>query len=149
MAIRYKVTLMPEERELLESITKKGKHDSRMVLLSRALMLCDAPPEGPGWSTKDICEALGLSARTVERMKKRFVEEGLNQALERKPLDSNQRDIKFDGAFEARLIALACSEAPKGRSRWTVRLLAEKVVELEIADSVSPKTVQRVLKKHL
>jgi hypothetical protein len=66
MVARYKVTLMDEERELLESLTKKGKHNSRTVLLSRALMLCDIPPKGPGWSTKDICEALGLSARTVE-----------------------------------------------------------------------------------
>jgi hypothetical protein len=88
-----------------------------------------------------------MSGRTIERLKKRFVEEGLDAALERKPIDLSCRDLKFDGAFEARLIGLACSEAPEGRNRWTVRLLAEKAVELNLVDTVSPMTVQRVLKK--
>jgi hypothetical protein len=88
-----------------------------------------------------------MSGRTVERLKKRFVEEGLDQALERKSLDTTTREIKFDGAFEARITALATSEAPEGRTRWTVRLLAEKAVELNIVDSVSPMTIQRALKK--
>ena len=147
MVCRYTVTLTSEEREMIEALTKKGKHDSRSVLLGRALLLAESPPEGPGWRTKDITEALGLSQRTIERTKKRFVEEGLGQALERKLPDRSQRDVKFDGVFEAKLIALACSEAPEGRSRWTVRLLSEKAVELGITDSVSPMTVQRALKK--
>jgi transposase len=91
--------------------------------------------------------ALGLSARTIERMKKRFVEDGLDAAIERKTMDTSSRDIKFDGEFAAKITALACSEAPEGRSRWTVRLLAEKAVELKIVDSVSAMTIQRVLKK--
>jgi hypothetical protein len=78
---------------------------------------------------------------------KKFVENGLDQALERKPLNMSRRNIKLDGVFEARLIALACSEAPKGRARWTVRLLAEKAVELNYTDSVSPMTVRKILKK--
>jgi transposase len=147
MAIRYKVTLTPEEREQLVSMTKTGKRETRSVLLGRALLLCDQSPDSPNWPTKDISVALGISTRTVERMKKKFVELGLDQALERKPLDMTQRDIKFDGAFEARLIALACSEAPQGRARWTIRLLAEKAVELNYTDSVSAMTVQKILKK--
>jgi len=90
---------------------------------------------------------LGVTSRAIEHLKKRFVEEGLESALERKPLEKPPREVTFDGAFEARLIALACSEAPEGRQRWTVRLLADKAVELDLAPSVSHMTVQRVLKK--
>jgi transposase len=147
MTTRYIVTLTPEEREELTNLTKTRKTDSRAALFARALLLSEPPPEGPGWKNNHICEALGLGESTLERLKKRFVEEGLSRALERKPLDSSQRDIKLDGVFEARLIALACSPAPEGRSRWTVRLLAEKAVELEYIDSVSAMSVQRVLKK--
>jgi transposase len=94
----------------------------------------------------EVAEALGITSRSIEHLKRRFVEEGLEPALERRP-NSKSRPVTFDGAFEARLTALACSRAPKGRSRWTVRLLAEKVVELKIAPSVSTMTIQRVLKK--
>jgi AraC-like DNA-binding protein len=147
VAARYKVALTAQDREQLEAMTKKGKHESRTVLLARALLLCDNnQPETP-WTTAAICKALGMSDRTVERLTKRFVEEGLDQALERKPLDISTREIKFDGDFEARITALACTSAPEGRSRWTIRLLAEKAVELKITDSVSPMTIQRALKK--
>jgi transposase len=95
----------------------------------------------------NVAEALGVSSRSIEHLKKRFVEEGLESALKRKPRDKPPRDVKFDGAFEARLLALACSEAPEGHWRWTVRLLADKAVELQFAESVSHMTVQRVLKK--
>jgi transposase len=95
----------------------------------------------------DVAEALGITSRTIEHLKQRFVEEGLEAALERKPRDKPPRDVKFDGAFEARLIALACTDAPEGHTRWTVRLLADKAVELNFAEAVSPMTVQRTLKK--
>jgi transposase len=147
MATRYIVTLTSEEREDLANLTKTRKTDSRAALFARALLLCESPPDGLGWKSNAICEALGLGESTLERLKKRFVEEGLSRALERKPLDASQRDIKLDGVFEARLIALACSPAPEGRSRWTVRLLAEKAVELEYVDSISAMSVQRILKK--
>jgi hypothetical protein len=88
-----------------------------------------------------------VTSRTIEHLKKRFVEEGLAAALDRKPREKSPREIKFDGAFEAKLISLACSDAPEGHRRWTVRLLAEKVIELNIAPYVSHMTVQRVLKK--
>jgi DNA-binding CsgD family transcriptional regulator len=146
MSPRYKIDLTPEERSLIEDITKKGKHESRTVLSARALLLCDSS-QVEALTSSEISKALGMSERTIDRLKKRFVEEGLDSALSRKPMDMSSRDIKFDGAFEARLIALACSEAPEGSSRWTVRLLAEKAVELNIIDSVSPMTIQRTLKK--
>jgi transposase len=94
-----------------------------------------------------VAEALGITGRTIEHLKKRFVEDGLEAALERKPREKAPREVIFDGAFEARLISLACSDAPEGHLRWTVRLLADKAVELNLAPSVSHMTVQRVLKK--
>ena len=147
MPPRYRVTLTKEERKELETITRRGKTHARRVLQARALLLCDAGEAGPAWNVADIAEALGLTSRTIEHLKKRFVEDGLEAAIERKPREKPPREIIFDGAFEARLIALACSDAPDGRRRWTVRLLADKAVELKFAESVSHMTIQRVLKK--
>lgn len=147
MSPRYRVTLTEQERKELEELTRRGKTHARRVLLARALLLCDTGPDGPAWNVADVAEALGITSRTIEHLKKRFVEEGLNVALDRKPREKPPREVIFDGAFEARLISLACSDAPEGRRRWTVRLLADKVVELNIAPYVSHMTVQRVLKK--
>ena len=147
MSPRYRVTLTPEEREELETLTKRGKTQAKRFVQARALLLCDAGDNGPAWKVEDVAEALGITSRTIEHLKKRFVESGLEAAMERKTRDKPPRDIKFDGAFEARLIALACTDAPEGRTRWTVRLLADKAVELNYAESVSPMSVQRTLKK--
>jgi hypothetical protein len=147
MVPRYRVTLTEQERKELEAMTKSGKLSAKKFIHARALLLCDAGIGGPAWSVVDTAAALGVTSRTIEHLKKRFVEEGFESALERKPLEKPPREIKFDGAFEARLIALACSSTPPGRKRWTVRLLADKAVELAIAPSVSHMTVQRVLKK--
>lgn len=147
MTPRYRITLTEEERKDLEVLTHSGKTGAKKFIHARALLLCDAGPEGPAWTVVDTAEALGVTSRTIEHLKKRFVEEGLEAALVRKPREKPPRDVIFDGAFEARLIALACSDAPEGYQRWTVRLLAEKAVELEFAPSVSHMTVQRVLKK--
>ncbi len=147
MKPRYRVTLTSEEREELETLTRKAKINAKRFFYARALLLCDAGPEGPAWTVADTAEAMGVTPRTIEHLKKRFVEEGLDAALERKKLDKPPREVVFDGAFEARLIALACAKAPEGRKRWTVRLLAEKAVELRFATKVSHMTVQRVLKK--
>jgi transposase len=147
MSPRYRVTLTQEEREELETLTKRGKTHAKRFVQARALLLCDAGDNGPAWKVEDVAEALGITSRTIEHLKKRFVEDGLGAALERKQRNKPPRDIKFDGAFEARLIAIACSDAPEGRTRWTVRLLADKAVELNIAESVSTMTVQRILKK--
>jgi transposase len=147
MTPRYRITLTRQERKDLEVLTRCGKTGAKKFVHARALLLCDAGPDGPAWSVADAAEALGITSRTIEHLKQRFVEEGLESALERKPRQKPPRDIVFDGAFEARLITLACSEAPAGHNRWTVRLLAEKAVELRFASSVSHMTVQRVLKK--
>ena len=147
MKPRYRVTLTPEEHEELATLTRTARTNAKRFLYARALLLCDAGPEGQAWTVADTAEAMGVTPRTIEHLKKRFVEEGLDAALERKKLDKPPREVVFDGAFEARLIALACSKAPQGRKRWTVRLLAEKAVELSFALKVSHMTVQRVLKK--
>lgn len=147
MKPRYRVTLTEQERQELEALTKTAKTKAKRFLYARSLLLCNTGPQGPAWTVADTAEAMGVTSRTIEHLKKRFVEEGLAAALERKQPEKPPRAVTFDGAFEARLIALACSETPKGRRRWTVRLLAEKAVELKLAQSVSHMTVQRLLKK--
>src|SRR5574340_438374 len=147
MSPRYRVTLTKEERGELEAMTRRGKTHARRFIHARALLLCDAGEDGPAWNVADVATALGVTSRAIEHLKKRFVEDGLEAALERKPREKPPRDVVFDGALEARLIALACSDAPEGHRRWTVRLLADKAVELKFAESVSHMTVQRALKK--
>lgn len=146
MTPRYKVTLTEEERGSLEALTRSGKTAASKFRHARALLLCDAGPHGPHWKVADVAEALGVTPRAIEHLKERFVEQGIEAALVRKPR-AKAPQIKFDGAFDARLTALACSPAPEGRARWTVRLLAQKVVELKIAPAVSVMSVHRSLKK--
>jgi transposase len=147
MAPRYRVTLTKKECKDLKALTRDGKTGAKKFINARALLLCDAGPDRPTWIVADVAEALGVTPRTIEHLKQRFVEEGLEAALQRKPRVKPPREVIFDGAFEARLIALACSDAPEGRLRWTVRLLADQAVELNFAPTVSHMTVQRVLKK--
>ena len=146
MANRYKVTLTQKEREQLTELTRSGKSTAAKFVHARALLLCDAGKFGEPWKVAEVATALGVSSRTIEHLKQRFVEEGLDAALARKP-QTKPRAVRFDGEFDARLTALACSEAPEGRQRWTIRLLAEKLVELKITGPVSTMTVQRSLKK--
>ena len=146
MANRYKVTLTQAEREQLTELTRRGKPTAKKFVHARALLLCDAGEFGEPWKVADVAGALGITARTIEHIKERFVEEGIEAALERKR-PKKTRERTFDGAFDARLTKLACSQAPQGRARWTLRLLAEKIVEMNIAPSVSTMTVQRSLKK--
>ena len=146
MAPRYKVTLTEDERRQLETLTRSGKAAASKFIHARALLLCDAGPHGDPWKVVDVAQALGITTRTIEHLKERFVEEGIDAALERKP-STKAPKLTFDGAFNARLTALACSPAPAGRARWTVRLLAEKVVELKIAPAVSTMSIHRALKK--
>ena len=146
MAPRYKVTLTEQERGQLEAMTRSGKMAAATFVHARALLLCDAGPHGDRWTVADAAAALGVTTRTIEHLKQRFVEQGIEAALERKAR-AKPPNLTFDGEFDARLTALACSPAPDGRARWTVRLLAEKAVELNLAASVSPMTVHRSLKK--
>jgi len=147
MTVRYRVTLTPEERNYLENIIKRGKHSAQKFNHARALLLCDTSDGRVTPTVASVAETVDISCRTIEHLKKRFVEEGMESALTRKPASRPPREIRFDGAFEAKLIALACSDAPEGRSRWTVRLLAEKAVELQITESISKTSVDRILKK--
>lgn len=147
MAPRYRVTLTQEERIELETLSTKGRRAAQTVLYARALLLLDAGEHGSPWPVAKVAEAIGKTSRSLEKMKKRFVEEGLEAAIERKKRETPPREIKFGGEFEAKLIALACSPPPEGRDRWTIRLLGEKAVELKIVPSVSPMTVCNTLKK--
>ncbi len=147
MAPRYRVTLTGEERKDLEAISTKGKRAARMVLNAQALLLLDTEELGQNWIVSKVAEALGTSTRSLEHLKKCFVEEGLSAAIERKKRVKPAREVQFGGEFEAHLLALACSDAPEGRKRWTVRLLAEKLIELKIVPTVSPMTVCNTLKK--
>ena len=145
--IRYKVTLTESEREELADIIKKGKHRSQKVLNSLILLNCDEGQFQKTKSTnKDISDILQISMRKIDRTKKTFVERGLNIALNG---TKGQRKYKriADGDFEAHLIALSCGEPPEGYSRWSLRLLADKVVELEYVEEISHETIRRVLKK--
>jgi len=147
MATKYSLVLSPDERAWLEGMTHRGKHSALKVLQARALLLCDAGEGGQGWPAQRISEALGISGRTVESLKKRVATGGLESAFERKRRESPPREVRYDGAFDAHIVALACSEPPPGRQRWTVRLLAEKAVELRIVPEASHMSVHRALKK--
>jgi hypothetical protein len=146
MAQRCRVTLTKEERKELEAISTKGKRAARTVLYGRALLLLDAGDNGLKWVVANVAEAIGVTPRSLELLKKRFVEEGLSVAIERKRRDKPPREIQFGGEFEAHLLALACSVAPAGKKRWTIGLLAEKLAALEIVPTVSPMTVCNTLK---
>lgn len=143
---KYRVTLTEEERQKLEDISKKGKTEAARITRARILLLADKGEHGPGWTSRMISEAVGVTPRTIEHVKQRFVERGIDQALERSPWKTSKPRL-FDGEKEARLIALACSEPPEGRARWTLVLLSEKVVELEIVPHCTPESVRKVLKK--
>ena len=147
MAPRYRVTRIKEEWKELKDISTKGKRATRTILYARALLLLDAGEYGSMWSVAQVAEAVGTRPRSLEQLKKRFVDKGLSAAIERKTRLTPPREIKFGGEFEAKLLALACSEAPLGRERWIVRLLTEKMVELKMVESVSPMTVCNSLKK--
>ena len=143
---RYIVTLTLEERTCLRELITKGKTAAFKQRHARILLKTDQGPQGEGWTDEQIEQALDVHSSTVERLRKRFVEEGLEAALQRKE-QKNRKAKKIDGEAEARLIALACSKPPEGRATWTLTLLADQLVSLEVVDSVSPETVRKTLKK--
>jgi len=144
---KYVVRLSGEEREQLQTMLRGGKHAARKLLKARILLKADVSEAGDGWSDSQIAEALDTSVDTVARTRQRLVEEGFDAALAYKYSPASARPRIFDGAAEAKLIALACSEPPAGRARWTLQLLEEKVVELNIVDRASDNTIGRTLKK--
>jgi len=143
---RYRVTLEREERERLRTLVTSGRHAARKLLHAQILLLCDRGPLGPGLTDEEVLRALPTSSATLVRVRQRFVEEGLDAALERKqPTRVYERVL--DGDAEARLTAIACSTPPEGRDRWTISLLQDRLVALQVVDKVSLSTVQQTLKK--
>lgn len=146
MKKRYPVTLTDTEREHLKRLTAAGTESARKLTHARILLKADQGPDGPRWVDDAIAEAVEVSQPTVARVRKQYVEEGLEAALNRRP-PTREYVRKLDGAQEAHLIALACGKPPDGADRWTLRLLADKLVELAVIDAVSYQTVRRILKK--
>lgn len=144
---KYVVRLTPEERRELEAIVHAGKHAAGRLARARILLKADVSEPGEGWSDGRIIEALDVSASLVYNVRKQLVEEGFDGVMTRKKREKPPVPPIFDGAAEARLIALSCSSPPAGHARWSLRLLERKVVELEIVDAASHSTIGRVLKK--
>lgn len=146
MGKKYTVTLTETEREELHGLIAAGAAPARKLTHARILLKADRGHGGPGWVDERIAEAVEVSQPTVSRVRKQYVEEGLGAALNRRSPRREYRK-KLGGEAEARLVALTCGEPPEGRARWSLRLLADELVELEIVDSVSYQTVGRVLRK--
>jgi DNA-binding transcriptional ArsR family regulator len=147
MKKKYPVILSDTEREELKRLIAAGTAPARKLTHARILLKADQSPEGPGWVDEQVTEAVEVSQPTISRVRKQYFEEGLEAALNRRPPNRVYRR-KLDGEQEARLLALACSEPPEGQARWSLRLLADKLVELEIVEEeISYQTVRRTLKK--
>jgi transposase len=146
MKKKYIVTLTQEERRMLQEMLSRGKAAARKLMHARILLKADVAAGGPGWNDEAIVEALEVGRATVERVRKEFVEEGLLAALERRK-PRRQYPRKLDGDGEAHLIALACQKPPEGHRRWSLKLLADRLVQLEYVDEISYQTVRRTLKK--
>ena len=144
--VHYKVTLTRKEREELKAIVNKGKHTSQQYRNACILLNSDDGKYGQRISNDQIAQVLQITSKTVERLKQRFVEEGFEACMDRKPYPAKEKLIA-DGDFEAHLIAISCSKSPDGYARWSLRMLADKMVELKYAERVSHETVRQVLKK--
>jgi hypothetical protein len=143
---KYVVTLSPEERTQLAAVVRTGKAAARRRLHAQLLLQADSGPEGPAWTDEQLSAALAVHPTTVANVRQRCVEEGVEAALQRRaPRRQYQR--RLDGQQEAQLIAVACSTPPLGQKRWTLRLLVDKLVALEVVDSIARETVRQTLKK--
>ena len=141
------VRLKDEDRIELETLIRKGKASAHTLTRARILLKADQGDKGKAWTDAKIAEALDVAPKTVFNLRRRWVEEGLETALKRKKQERPSRARKLDGVAEAKLVATCCGPAPQGRARWTLRLLAEKLVELEVVESISSETVRGTLKK--
>ena len=144
--VKYKVTLTKEEHDELMTIINKGHHSSQTFRAAYILLNCDEGKYSEKVTNEQVSKVLKIGMRTIDRVKKKFVEEGFEFVLERKPPD-REYERKADGEVEAHLITLCCSEPPAGFAKWSLRLLADKMVELKYVESISYETVRRVLKK--
>ena len=147
MQKKFVVRLSQDEREQLMALVKSGKASALKLVRARILLKADQQKRGPAWTDGEIAEAVEVSMKTVFNVRRKWVEHGLDAALERKPPDAPAKPRKLDGNVEAKLVATCCGPPPKGRAKWTLRLLAAKLVELEAVDSISPETVRQALKK--
>ena len=147
MTKKYRVTLEAEEREQLRQLLSRGKADVRRLKHAQVLLAADESPGGPGQKDDSIAAAVGVGRATVERVRRRFVEEGLELALSPYRTPRREYETKLDGEAEARLIAASCSTPPDGRARRTLAMLADRMVELRLVESVSRETVRQALKK--
>jgi transposase len=146
MAKKYRVTLTKEERKDLTNLATKGTGNARHLRRAQILLMTDEAQEGGGWKDTDIVKALNAQISTVERTRKKFVLDGLETALNHARPQKSRKNV-LDGTAEAHLVQLACSQAPDGYEEWTLRLLANKLIELEVAETVSHETVRTTLKK--
>jgi transposase len=143
----FVVRLTETERSELDALVRKGKASALTIARARILLKADQGKDGKAWTDAQVAEALSVAAKTVFNVRRRWVEEGLEAALRRKKQNCPSRLRKLDGVAEAKLVATCCGPAPQGRARWTLRMLADKLVELEIVSSISPETVRSTLKK--
>ena len=146
VSTKYVVTLNEEERTDLTRLVSTGRNAARTILHAQVLLKADAAPGGPRWTDEQIRDAFGIGFTAIARLRRRFVEEGLDRALYRRPARM-PRLRKLDGRAEAQLIALACSAPPEGHDRWTLALLTERFVALGVGPPVSDETVRRTLKQ--
>ena len=144
---KYIVELTNEEQKELAKVPPKGKAAARKSTPARILLQANESKDGPAWTDKQISQAFGVHTNPIHGIRRRFVEHGLRAALERKKQDHPSRKHVVDGDVEAHLIALRCGDPPEGRNQWTLRLLADKLVELEIVPSICHETVRKTLKK--
>jgi transposase len=144
---KYIIKLSKDERDTLKKVITSGRGPARMFTRARILLKADQGIAGPNWSDEKISDALDVTVQTIERVRKQFVEEGFDAVLSRRKYTQNVSRKKIDGRVEAHLIALSCSEPPEGSARWTLRLLADKIVELGYVDSVSHEAIRQTLKK--
>ena len=147
MAKRYMVRLTDEERSQLRQLLAKKRLAAQKRKRAQMLLKADASEDGPAWADTRIAEAFEVSVVTVEKVRKRYVLEGLDAAIQRKKQCRPSRQPVLDGEKEARLVALCCGKVPAGRGRWTLRMLADELVELQIVDGISHETVRQALKK--
>ena len=146
MKKKYPVILTQTEREQLKDLIAAGTAPARKLTHARILLKADQSPQGPAWVDEEVADAVEVSQPTVSRVRKQYFEEGMEAALNRRP-PNREYHRKLDGEQEARLVALACSEPPEGQARWSLGLLADRMVELEVVEEISYQTVRRTLKK--
>lgn len=144
---KYIVQLTSEEREILTKLTTSGRSPARMFTHARIMLKADQGDDGPAWPDEKISEALDVTVQTIERVRKQLVEEGFDAVLSRRKYTQKVSRKKIDGDVEAHLVAISCSNPPKGRAKWTLRLLADTIVELGYVNSISHEAVRQTLKK--